>query len=554
MRRIKITFFIILGIIFLTEIILRLTYNKKLAKWHAMEYIPDTLIGYRYKPDALFLNSNLAYSNQCKSNKYGFPGDNFEVKKERGQYRIIIVGTSDDTGFSSNGDQSYAKRLNNIFEQNKYNVEVINCSIDGNDRIVRNMLLIRNELVRYHPNLILLHNQFPLKDKIRYRETYKGNIIYTTKLSEITPTKKYIDQVYSEKNYIFKLYDVSYIFRYYCKIYMDYKKDSPKHWFVKFSENFFTYEKLNKIRMYVRNEVRFTPDDKIFKIYLYGLDTTWNEKTITWNNSPKNYKMIAEFSSGEKSKIWIKTDITKYIEEKVKNNNNEVSLSMFIDPSKMRRIMFASKDWATDSAGVFCPILEITGKKENKNSKAEKTYISTVYLQPTDDGYIRGGTYSDSIQVDSVIQVKNGSNDHSYSRKGLVKFNISGIQSVEKAILKLFVVNIEFGNDMAPDLKDYSERESLDSMKILQSFLKEKDIKLILFNTYKLPDERFKQFFFQNNIDYIPLDIERLPEYSFGDADGHSTQKGHKVIAEKLYNYFINNQFSEEFDTLKCKK
>jgi hypothetical protein len=547
---------VFLGIIVVVEVTLRLTCEKKLARWHAMEYMPDSLIGYRYKPDTFFLNANVAYSNLCKTNKFGFPGDDFEEKKRKGQYRIIVIGTSDDTGFTSDGDQSYVKRLNKIFKENGYNVEVINCSTDGSDRIVRNMQLICNEIVRYQPDMVLLRNQLPLKDILRYRETYRGHIIYTANLSHIAPTKKYIDEVYTAKNYIFKLFNISYIFRYYCKVYLDFKKDKPKHKFVTFSENIFTYDKLNRIRMYVRNEVKFMPDEKIFEIHLYESDKTWNEKTVTWNNGPKNNKLITTISSGEKTMICIRTDITKYIQEKVKKHDKEVSISMFINPSKMRRIMFASREWTTDSAGIFCPVLEITGKTGNKNNQTTKAHISKVYLQPTDDGYIRGGIYSDSIHylVDSVIQVKNGSNDHSYSRKGLVKFDISGIQSVEKAILKLYVVKIEFGNDMVQRAKEYSVQESLDSLNSLQSFLKEKDARLVLFETYKMPLDTLKHFYFNNKLNFFPLNIERKPEYSFGDADGHSTQAGHEAIANALYKVLVDHisLLNDSNDT--CKK
>ena len=38
------------------------------------------------------------------------------------------------------------------------------------------------------------------------------------------------------------------------------------------------------------------------------------------------------------------------------------------------------------------------------------------------------------------------------------------------------------------------------------------------------------------SINYFPLNILYKDEYTFGLKDGHSTQAGHQVIADSLYN------------------
>ena len=78
----------------------------------------------------------------------------FEKKKKNGVYRILIVGTSDETCFRST-ELPHIHRINEMFANNKYPVRVINCSTDGENLTLRNTELIRNELVSYDPDLIL---------------------------------------------------------------------------------------------------------------------------------------------------------------------------------------------------------------------------------------------------------------------------------------------------------------------------------------------------------------------------------------------------------------
>jgi hypothetical protein len=145
MKRIVFVTAILIAFIFSVEIFLRCTCKKKLARWEAMLYVPDETLGYRYYPDTTFVISNVAYTNSCTTNSFGFPGDEFSLKKKEGVFRILIAGFSDDTGFTSDGSYSYTRRLNKMFQEHHYPVEIINCSTDGSNRIVRNIELIKNE-------------------------------------------------------------------------------------------------------------------------------------------------------------------------------------------------------------------------------------------------------------------------------------------------------------------------------------------------------------------------------------------------------------------------
>lgn len=153
------------AVILITEIFLRISCKQKLSKWQCMQYILDPILGYRYYPDTTFVFSNNAFSNECRTNSFGFPGENFSMDKKFDIYRIMIVGTSDETGFCSDGPHSHASLLNDLFTNNKYPIEVINCSTDGQRRTLRNIELIKNECFQYQPDLILLRNEIlPFED------------------------------------------------------------------------------------------------------------------------------------------------------------------------------------------------------------------------------------------------------------------------------------------------------------------------------------------------------------------------------------------------------
>jgi hypothetical protein len=83
--------------------------------------------------------------------------------------------------------------------------------------------------------------------------------------------------------------------------------------------------------------------------------------------------------------------------------------------------------------------------------------------------------------------------------------------------------------------KAFSVKESMDTLKNLQSFLESRGIQFALFDTYQNP-QKYSQIYAQHSINYLPLNIPFKDEYTFGSKDGHSTQAGHQAIADSLYN------------------
>lgn len=483
-----------------------------------MVYVPDTVLGYRYYPDTTFIFSNVAFTNSCTTNSLGFPGNDFSPKKQEGIFRILLAGVSDDTGFVSDGSYSYAQRLNQMFQDHHYPVEIINCSTDGSDRIVRNMELIKKEGIDYDPDLILLRDGLPLKDAMRHRMTYRGCIIYTPYLQHVEPTKQYIDDVLDNQKHWFKVYDRSYIFRYYLKIYFDIRRLEPEHKFVKFSESIFGYGNLMYLLMHVRKEVRNVPR-MVFDIDIFER----NELCHTNNTSDPSFRRLASFSSGTQEQKWADIDLTDCFS--ANDTKDTLELLFNTELSKGRTVAFASGG----GSGMFAPRLHISGR------------TGDTIVFPVESGSI---CFDSSIQKDTIVWVCNDI-DSTKSKIAYLKFDMSGVQSFETCDLKLYIKHLSLGEKAVID-RPYTLSESADSLKSLQTFLENKGIQFSVFDTYTT-STKYDKSFARRQINYINLDIPFKKEYSFGEQDGHSTQAGHQAIAEAFFKTLVEDVIPKQF-------
>jgi hypothetical protein len=98
------------------------------------------------------------------------------------------------------------------------------------------------------------------------------------------------------------------------------------------------------------------------------------------------------------------------------------------------------------------------------------------------------------------------------------------------------------------EIKQYSEDKSLQFLKKVNNALSKKNVKLILFDTYENKNSgHLRKLFNPNGINYLPLNIPPKKEYDFGKLDEHSTQKGHKAIADAFYSVLIDSIIPKEY-------
>jgi hypothetical protein len=225
-KYLKIVLYSIVFLILLAELILRIGFNEKLKIRHyPLIYRPDSLLGYTYIPNAESQISVPGIEKKIKINENGYYGPSFKKNKER-KTRIAIIANSEATGLWLNSDSSFSVILQEMLNKNGFDAEVINFAVDGRMRDVNNAHLVRTEVVKYKPDLVLLSTGMPFIQGSYERDIYKDfMIIYNgrnVRSKEWCKTK--IDYI-TDHSFLSGLYDLSYIVRAFCRRYMNSHKN-----------------------------------------------------------------------------------------------------------------------------------------------------------------------------------------------------------------------------------------------------------------------------------------------------------------------------------------
>ena len=274
LKKLKYLFLIIITFFLIVEIGLRIFACEKLRRVERVEYVIDKDLGYRYKPNSEGYYINQAFKNHYKINSKGFNWDKFVKEKKDGVFRIILLGYSDDNGMITNGTNSYARLLQKKFKNNKDNIEILNFSIDGRGRSLRHLKFAKDSLMAFNPDIILFNLAFPIIDRNEYRKTYRGIMITSSNYEhDFDNVKKFIDEKVLVPSKTSFMYNVSYIFRYLCKIYIDNKnntllKKTEKLFFKNWKEKYYFRAYL---QAYVRGRV-------------VNLDHKWNLNIKKYSN------------------------------------------------------------------------------------------------------------------------------------------------------------------------------------------------------------------------------------------------------------------------------
>lgn len=309
MRKLKIISFVIVLIIVFVEIGLRVFAYEKLRKFEHLEYVANKELGYTYKPNSEGIVVTAAYKNAMKINSIGYCWDEFEETKKKHIYRIIVIGDSDDTGICTNGPNNYVRLLQEKFLNNSDKIEIINFSMDGSERVFERSNLAL-DCIKYQPDLILFNADFPITLQKRYRTTYKG---YTLKYkdfnNQLTGVKKYIDNELKDNSIFNSVYEVSYIFRYLCKFYIE----NPKNPINKFiSKNIIG--KYPYVKYYVRRQVEASDEIIDSKVNSYNDNNPYiAKKRLSENESIAMYISLSDSLSKSKVALLL---YNKYKQEK----------------------------------------------------------------------------------------------------------------------------------------------------------------------------------------------------------------------------------------------
>ena len=210
------------------EIYFSIKFREELKdQFSPLIYMPDTVTGYRYIPNSEDEISKPGIGRKkVKINSLGFFSPEFTAHKKTGTYRIIIVGASAASGIWMNGKENFSVKLQRLFNNsNKKNIEVINCTLDGQGLGEGLLATIKEKLVNFEPDLILMELPIPVSTGSMYRESYKGYLLQYYTDSTRTLGKQAIDEVESKWFFNF-CYDHFYTVRAWCRNYIQENKST----------------------------------------------------------------------------------------------------------------------------------------------------------------------------------------------------------------------------------------------------------------------------------------------------------------------------------------
>ena len=279
----------------------------------------------QYENGALIPNQILYHTNKgkilkdsikYKINMYGHRGDNYKIKKNQDETRIIFLGSSslfdEHYYFSSGGD--FTRQLSKSLDTN---IRVINASIPG-ITIERINYLIKNDLIKLNPDIVVISSAWndiknftKHKDSFRHIEQTNNN---PPQNPLIYPTSK-LDNFFSYSTLYRKIRD----YYWFKKLKVDRLKKTNEKFInsdINIIRNF--NEELKKYKQQWIEIVDYLEYHKIIPIIAI------EERLININNSIKEkrrikYYMVNVKSHNELVDIFNKCDSILYNISKLKN-------------------------------------------------------------------------------------------------------------------------------------------------------------------------------------------------------------------------------------------
>ena len=81
-------------------------------------------------------------------------------------------------------------------------------------------------------------------------------------------------------------------------------------------------------------------------------------------------------------------------------------------------------------------------------------------------------------------------------------------------------------------------KESYAALRDIGMFLKERNITLV-YSQKTVNDQKLKDFILSTGNKYFGSDLETKGDLSYGEADGHTSHEGHKIIAESYFHNLV---------------
>ncbi|WP_066222920.1 CBM96 family carbohydrate-binding protein [Formosa haliotis] len=174
-------------------------------------------------------------------------------------------------------------------------------------------------------------------------------------------------------------------------------------------------------------------------ISAFNIDETWSESTLTWDNQPVMISPSVRSQKVEEN-AYVEWQITRLVQDAVTLGKTSISLGLSDENGDNKLARFYTKE-STDPNK---PQLYISDEIEDYQA------LGTI-----EDAMVVGGSNANTnYGTDTGIQVKAGSSNNSFVKKGLLKFDLNQIDvnkvsTVGTARLRLYFTS---SNNSTPDL------------------------------------------------------------------------------------------------------
>ena len=165
---IAVNLIVLLAILVIFEISLRLFWKMSTPQGDLYTNSSDHILRYELKPNA---------SNGLVSiNSDGFRDKDFQLAKDKGVFRIVVIGDSETFGKSLPLKDTISKKLEAALNSRckKSSFEVLNMGVEGYNTI-QELEFLKNKGLKYNPDLVILYYCFNDTDYPEYY--FKKNFI-----------------------------------------------------------------------------------------------------------------------------------------------------------------------------------------------------------------------------------------------------------------------------------------------------------------------------------------------------------------------------------------
>lgn len=183
-----------------------------------MYWINDTTYGRIPEPDKEFRLVDEYIDRKITVNKYGFYDAGMRMVKPEGYYRIAVLGGKLESGHFNNCSFTWTDKCRELFINSRCRVDMQNFSLDLMPNDYNNILILRNKVLQFSPDLVVLRAEIPFIQAKRIREEYRGYIVEYERNNpgEEIRIKSEIDSILNMKPFLV-LFNASYIVRGICR-------------------------------------------------------------------------------------------------------------------------------------------------------------------------------------------------------------------------------------------------------------------------------------------------------------------------------------------------